>query len=105
MRCCGSMSSASRGEYPKSAASKRALLRRGHYCPGGLFVAQIRRERGHRGVLEELHQRQPGPERRELRVHLDDEQRVPAQIEEVVVGAHAIDLERAAPDVRDVPLD
>src|SRR5262249_30194482 len=34
-------------------------------------------------------------------VHLDEEERVPAQVEEAVVDAHLLDLERPAPDLGD----
>src|SRR5206468_9513657 len=57
------------------------------------------RERGERGVLEDgreeqLHTQQVA----ESRDHLDGEQGMSAELEEVVVRADAVDLEQIAPD-------
>ena len=66
---------------------------------------QESRQRLHRGSLEDRAQRhldaQDGTQARD---HLGRQQRVPAQVEEVVAGAHAVNAEHLLPHPRDFPL-
>src|SRR5919199_4691565 len=71
-----------------------------------LQLAHSRGERGNRGRLEQSAQGHLQPQgRAHPRHHLDGQQGVAAQLEEVVVDAHLLHLEHVRPDPREQLLD
>ena len=91
------------GDLPRrllDSGAPRRTRRRGHRrIP---LRAQEARQGAHRRVAEEVDHRQLAPQRlTEAGVDLRREQRVAAQVEEVVVQADLVDLQDLAPDRRD----
>ena len=69
-------------------------------------AAEERRQRRHRRIAEEVEQRDLAAEELgQAGVDLRRQQRVAAEIEEVVAGPHAVELEHLAPDAGDRPLE
>ena len=76
-----------------------AVMRAEHRLGGGLgWAAEVARQRAHRRVLEELHHRHLTLEAGgEADLELGHQQRVPAELEEVVVSADLIDAKKLTP--------
>ncbi len=84
---------------------RRRLRAVGGRLPAADRVAQHRRRGRHRGGAEERLERQLGPEGvAQPRGDLGGEQRMAAELVEVVVGAHLGDAEHLLPDERDLAL-
>ncbi len=68
-------------------------------------LAQVGGERGHGGVAEQLRERHGHPELLgQSGVRSDEEQRMPTEVEEVVVQADVLPLQHVAPDAEHEPL-